>query len=704
MTEPRKENRWREAARRFVATYGLLLAIVVIGGGLRIAFNDVVEYSPADEAHYVSSTRFLAREGFSAYPRLVRSHLDRPELWLSPPPLRWGYLAMTTLTCAARGLCDGRALAWLSTIAGVASIVFTYLLGARLVGRRPALLAAALTVSSPLQLAFGRRALQDEVYCAVFLAAFWALVRLLQEDSAAARERWRSIAAFVATGALAFAVKETFALPYAGLAAVYLLAPRERRLRVSDALVLAAPPALFFAGFALIGRDVPAFFELLRLGRASFLSDYSAQYEAGPPHRVLFDLFVLAPITCILAAVAIGRIAEGRRDAGGERWLALFLAIGLAAFMGLPKNVRFVVILDPILRLLAAWALTAQPWVGRAFGPRFGAIVVLGNAAAELALFHAAFVAGGIYDPTTHDVLYALGALPRASAQAQPNTWPIVFFAILTAVVVLHLATRRGALMEPKEAESKEPEAKATSSTSQRWNPIALGAAAIALAAAAYVWSSSSPRGPETTKSGAPMPSAEGFGPTNPTAGAKAPRDAMALGLEALYTKRDPVAAAGFFREVLASNPEHYGATFQLATALDRAGDLRGARPIWAKMLVMAEAQKDTTSIEAARARIAAIDEILLKQPAGDPAAAAMSLGLDALYEKRDPAAAVEQFRKVLALNPEHYGATFQLATALDQAGKPNEARPVWTKVLAMAEAIKDAKTAELARGRIGKR
>ena len=78
-----------------------------------------------------------------------------------------------------------------------------------------------------------------------------------------------------------------------------------------------------------------------------------------------------------------------------------------------------------------------------------------------------------------------------------------------------------------------------------------------------------------------------------------------------------------------------------------------------------------------------------------------MSAGLDALYKRGDPTAAVAQFRKLLERNPTHYGATFQLAMALDRAGRAAEARPLWEKVLNMAEGYNDAQTAATARARL---
>ena len=58
----------------------------------------------------------------------------------------------------------------------------------------------------------------------------------------------------------------------------------------------------------------------------------------------------------------------------------------------------------------------------------------------------------------------------------------------------------------------------------------------------------------------------------------------------------------------------------------------------------------------------------------------------------------------MLAKNPTHYGATFQLATALEQAGKQDEAKPYWKKTLEMAETNKDTQTAAIARKHLGKK
>jgi Tfp pilus assembly protein PilF len=78
-----------------------------------------------------------------------------------------------------------------------------------------------------------------------------------------------------------------------------------------------------------------------------------------------------------------------------------------------------------------------------------------------------------------------------------------------------------------------------------------------------------------------------------------------------------------------------------------------------------------------------------------------MRLGLDALYQQHDPDTAAGYFRKLLEQNPSHYGAHYQLAAALDAAGKREEARGWWEQMLSMAEATGDNVTADTARGRL---
>jgi cytochrome c-type biogenesis protein CcmH/NrfG len=167
----------------------------------------------------------------------------------------------------------------------------------------------------------------------------------------------------------------------------------------------------------------------------------------------------------------------------------------------------------------------------------------------------------------------------------------------------------------------------------------------------------------------------------------------MKEGLSLLYERNEPFAAEQAFRDVLKAEPTHYGAHFQLAQAIDREGRPADARPLWNEVLKSAQAINDTGTIRLVTERLASPDTV--------SQAGMMSSGVHALYALKDPATAEAQFRKVLEKNPTHYGATYQLASALDELGRKAEARPLWEKVLGMAITYKDAATEATARERL---
>jgi cytochrome c-type biogenesis protein CcmH/NrfG len=80
---------------------------------------------------------------------------------------------------------------------------------------------------------------------------------------------------------------------------------------------------------------------------------------------------------------------------------------------------------------------------------------------------------------------------------------------------------------------------------------------------------------------------------------------------------------------------------------------------------------------------------------------ALMRAGLDASYQRAAPREAAARLREVLTRVPTHYGATLQLAKALDAAGDASEAATVWKKMVEMANAAGDTETAGVARARL---
>src|SRR5205823_6015967 len=284
-------------------------ALLTVASAIRIFFDNVTSFSPADETVYLRYTRLLA--GGSGYARIVRMFLDDRGLWVFPNPLRWAYLGATTLLCRLTGHCTYRTLAALSTAAGIAAVALTYWIGLQLFERRTALLAAALMATSPLQLALGRRALSDEFFCAVVLASIVAM-----------RKPWM----WVIVTTLAFGAKEQFVFIYPVVLLFWWL--RERRLRWQWLL----PPCLFYIVFCVLARDLTSFFRIAHIITTEMNAPYAAQYQSGPPHRLLIDFLAIAPLVTmafIAAAITCSGGRFGRRAAGSGRPYTLALAAGI---------------------------------------------------------------------------------------------------------------------------------------------------------------------------------------------------------------------------------------------------------------------------------------------------------------------------------------------------------------------------------------
>src|SRR5947207_7122608 len=102
-------------------------ALLTVASAIRIFFDNVTSFSPADETVYLRYTHVLAAGG--GYARIVRMFLDDRGLWVFPNPLRWSYLGATTVLCRISGGCTYRTLAALSTVAGIAVVALTYWIG-----------------------------------------------------------------------------------------------------------------------------------------------------------------------------------------------------------------------------------------------------------------------------------------------------------------------------------------------------------------------------------------------------------------------------------------------------------------------------------------------------------------------------------------------------------------------------------------------
>ncbi len=75
--------------------------------------------------------------------------------------------------------------------------------------------------------------------------------------------------------------------------------------------------------------------------------------------------------------------------------------------------------------------------------------------------------------------------------------------------------------------------------------------------------------------------------------------------------------------------------------------------------------------------------------------------GLAARYTRHDQSAAAISFLEILQIMPDHLGATYQLASALDASGRRDDARRYWQRTLELSERYGDRSSAATAKARL---
>jgi branched-subunit amino acid transport protein len=391
----------------------LALTIVVLFAALlRLYWNDVENYAPlADEGHYLTDVSTFAHDGIKSYPAIVDRFLGDPGRWVYPNPLRWGYVAVASLFCRVAGDVSLRELATLSTMAGILTVLFTWLVGMELVTQPAAIIGAALAAVSPLQLGLGRRALADELFCLSFFVALLLLLRHLRAPSGRGRIGW--LIAWVVATTFAIAIKEQFLFIYP-IVLLFWWLRANRRVHWRLVAVWMLPPLLFATIFCLLSSSVTKFFRVAWIITSEMGAPYAQQYQSGPPQRILIDFLAIAPLVTVGAIVAGGILLLRRAEREGGEWhLAILLAGIVAVHALLPsKNLRYLIEADPLARLLLA-SLAWKEIRARGLSWITAAIGLVLNGAVELMLFVTVFVRHAVYDPVTDLLLRALDMLPR---------------------------------------------------------------------------------------------------------------------------------------------------------------------------------------------------------------------------------------------------------------------------------------------------
>ena len=389
---------------RYVAA---VTCIFVIGILLRLVFLAVPSYETEfDEGYYLRYAVYLAQGKNASIAGLFDDYIRNTGLHTFPNPLRVGYTIPAGWWLKLFNRFDFKTLACFSSFFSVCSLFMGYIFTLRLFDKRIALLSLILFISSPINLALSRRALQDS------MVYFFTITTILLFYEAVNNRKLLSKILFMLSFFIVIAVKETSLLLLVFFAA-YMLLEKNLFNKKLDMIPLLSAIFVALAGvlflYINISGGADKIFQIFKIILSSPLSnEYAIKYQSGHLLQYLVDFLLLSPATLIISLSFMVLYVKNRdfRDKHILYTVTFFIAYYLA-FNLFTKNVRYVMGLDLPIRVLTAISVyTACGGFKKRRVPA-ALLLVLIIALADILIFYHIFISRNVYDPVTNNLALA---------------------------------------------------------------------------------------------------------------------------------------------------------------------------------------------------------------------------------------------------------------------------------------------------------
>ncbi len=392
---------------RKTSVWAAITLALAFGIFLRFSFLDVPVKHAADEQVYTIYANTLAERGVGGIRELVETYNRDPRRWQYPPPTRVGYLLPLSWFMKVSGIATEEAGALVSRLFSIFSLLVLVLIGMRFFGPWVTLGALWLMSVSPMELMIARRAWQDGVMGFFSSLLIYVSMEINRDPK---KKIWYP--AFWMLGVLCISMKESGILIY-GLCALWIMMSLRReampagrqamqqdrhsesaiggrrilpirslpdrqagirrdldsRLRGNDNIILFGIFSLlvvvvYYAILAVWSGGPSNLTEVLRHMKETMSSnEYSVRYQEGPWYFLGQGLWILSPVTALLALVGITATLVSRKEEVACGLVFLILAFSVVA--SAPhylKNLRYFSVLYVSLYLMSGvgfWAMVS---------------------------------------------------------------------------------------------------------------------------------------------------------------------------------------------------------------------------------------------------------------------------------------------------------------------------------------------------------
>jgi 4-amino-4-deoxy-L-arabinose transferase-like glycosyltransferase len=384
----------------------VIAALLVAASYIASTYPRSDQYRPgADEGTYYRQGREIREHGAAGYGVLAERFIQDRDAHIFPPPLRVLPLALNALALSVYD--SYGSLSTLSLICFMVLGLVSYYYLKEVWDPDLAVIAVVLLAFSPLGCAMARRALIDSL---TYLVTAFSLLSFL---AVAVRRNTGSIVVFSVSLFLLQLTRETGFLLYPFYFGVLLFLhyrrPSEIGLRAVLLCFLVPVCAMTVVYLSLYGIG-----PLFRMGEMIYSDNlmkpsyYVVSFSSGPWYRYLVDFMLLSPLTMLPAYLYAGHWLLRKQYDARTGILLGFFAYTIMVFSFLQMNVRYVIALDLVIRILAALAVVAfssvvlADWRKRSI---MIAVVIIILAITDIRAFTDYFVTNNVYDPVSYNLL-----------------------------------------------------------------------------------------------------------------------------------------------------------------------------------------------------------------------------------------------------------------------------------------------------------
>ena len=367
----------------------------------------------ADEGTYYRQAKTIKRFGYQGYRFAAERFIQDKAAHTFPPPLRVLPLALDALALSVSN--SFASLSAVSLICFVLLGFVSYYYIKDVWDRNLAVIVVVLLAFSPLGSAMARRALIDSL---TYLVTAFSLLSFLAYT---VRRDAGRLLVFSFSLFLLQMTRESGLLLYPFYCAVIVYLHYRRRhqgITLRAIFLCFAVPigAMMIVYQALYGAGT--LYRIMHVIYSDNLmkpSYYALNFSSGPWYRYLVDFMLLSPVSILLAYLYAGYYLYRRQFDTQIGVLLLFFAYTIFVFAFLQMNVRYVIFLDLVIRIIEALgllAITSAFIINKRKRSIVIAAVVVMLTIVDFRAFTNYFVTNNVYDPVSYNLLYVEKFIP----------------------------------------------------------------------------------------------------------------------------------------------------------------------------------------------------------------------------------------------------------------------------------------------------